>query len=267
MCILSLGSNSSFSFGWLLPPITSKPSTILVLKERVLLNGTHFSANFTRSSRPPYLSVTNQLVSVLLAGRDTTACVMFWTFRLHVRYLDVLVKLRKEIENVLGDEQSVTRTHVRNMRYLDCVLKETLQVYPPVLANLWFVRKTTRFPRGGDRDGGGLVLIQKGMGITYSPFLMHRQTDLYGADSNLLRSKRWEDRSSLELDGVFCLSTVAHDFVLGLSVPGPVVRPFVQIDADILVSREPCDDGSFLRDSAHCSGFPQHQITAGSHIR
>ena len=137
--------------------------------------------------------VRDQLVSVLLAGRDTTACLLSWTFRLLVRYPAVLVKLREEIETVLGDERSVTRTHVRNMHYLDCVLKESLRLYPPVPANLRFATKTTVFPRGGGPHGRDPVLIRQGTGITYSPYLMHRRTDLYGADAHRFRPERWED--------------------------------------------------------------------------
>lgn len=136
--------------------------------------------------------VRDQLVSVLLAGRDTTACLMSWTFRLLVRYPTVLAKLRQEIEDVLGDERSVTRTHVRNLHYLDCVLKESLRLYPPVPANLRFATKTTVFPRGGGPDGRAPVLIRQGTGITYLPYLMHRRTDLYGADATLFRPERWQ---------------------------------------------------------------------------
>lgn len=139
------------------------------------------------------IRVRDQLVSVLLAGRDTTACLMSWTFRLLVRYPAVLMKLRQEIQTVLGEERSVTRTHVRNMQYLDCVLKETLRLYPPVPANLRFATKTTVFPRGGGPDGRSPILVRQGMGITYSPYLMHRRTELYGADANLFRPERWED--------------------------------------------------------------------------
>lgn len=137
--------------------------------------------------------VRDQLVNILAAGRDTTACLISWTFRLLVRYPAVLVKLRKEIEDVLGDEQSVTRTHVRNMHYLDCVLKEMLRLYPPVPANLRFATKTTVFPRGGGPDTRSPILVRQGTGITYSPYLMHRRTALYGADANFFRPERWED--------------------------------------------------------------------------
>jgi cytochrome P450 len=113
--------------------------------------------------------------------------------RLLVRYPDVLVKLREEIRKILVDEQDVTRAHIRSMPYLDCVLKEVLRVYPPVPANLRFATKTTIMPRGGGPEGQAPVLIRKGWGITYAPFLMHRRKELYGEDADIFRPERWED--------------------------------------------------------------------------
>ncbi|RDW69225.1 hypothetical protein BP6252_08245 [Coleophoma cylindrospora] len=137
--------------------------------------------------------VRDQLVNCLLAGRDTTACLMTWTFRLLVQYPEKLVRLRKEINDVLGDQQIVTRTHIRAMPYLDCVIKEVLRIYPPIPANLRFATKTTVMPRGGGPDGRSPVLIRKGWGITYAPYLMHRRVDLYGEDAEVFRPERWED--------------------------------------------------------------------------
>ena len=78
--------------------------------------------------------VRDQFINISFAGEIIKACLLiFQTFRLLVRYSTVLVKVRREIKDVFGNEQSVTRTHVRNMHYLDCVPKETLQLYPPVL--------------------------------------------------------------------------------------------------------------------------------------
>jgi cytochrome P450 len=105
----------------------------------------------------------------------------------------VLHRLRKEINEVLGDEQNITRPHIRSMPYLDCVLKEVLRIYPPIPANLRFATKTTILPRGGGPNGRSPVLIRKGWGITYAPYLMHRRVDLYGEDANLFRPERWED--------------------------------------------------------------------------
>ena len=113
--------------------------------------------------------------------------------RLLVQHPDVLDKLRKEITKVLGEEKNVARAHIKAMPYLDCVLKEVLRLYPPVPANLRFATKTTTMPRGGGADGRSPVLIRKGWGITYAPYLMHRRKELYGDDASIFRPERWED--------------------------------------------------------------------------
>lgn len=136
--------------------------------------------------------VRDQLVNILLAGRDTTACLMSWAFRLLVRYPAVLTRLRGEVVAVLGDERDVTRAHIRSMPYLQCVLNETLRLYPPVPVNLRFATRTTVLPRGGGPDGCSPVLLRRGMGITYSVYHMHRRKDLYGEDVNTFRPERWE---------------------------------------------------------------------------
>ncbi|KAI9759874.1 MAG: hypothetical protein M1840_003076, partial [Geoglossum simile] len=62
--------------------------------------------------------VRDQLVNVLIAGRDTTACLMSWTFYLLVRHPLVLERLREEISSVVGTEQDLTRAQMYKMTYL-----------------------------------------------------------------------------------------------------------------------------------------------------
>jgi cytochrome P450 len=80
----------------------------------------------------------DQCLNVLLAGRDTTACCLTWTFRLLARHPQVLDKFRTEIESITGlgeDAILPTREHLKKMRYLDHVLKEVLRLYPSVPIN------------------------------------------------------------------------------------------------------------------------------------
>jgi hypothetical protein len=93
--------------------------------------------------------IREQLLKVLLAGRDTTACCLSWTLyvshrqrylrrfplsadytlpmpsRLLVRHAGVMERLRKEISSVMGNESIPSREQIKRIRYLDYVIKES----------------------------------------------------------------------------------------------------------------------------------------------
>ncbi|KAF6240903.1 hypothetical protein HO173_000695 [Letharia columbiana] len=136
--------------------------------------------------------VRDQLVNVLLAGRDTTACLLSWTFFLLVRHTSALDRLRNEIRSVMGDDQELTRNHVQKMSYLKCVLNETLRLYPSVPINVRIAQKTTWLPRGGGPDGDAPLLVRRGVGVGFLAYYLHRRKDLYGDDADEFRPERWE---------------------------------------------------------------------------
>ena len=139
--------------------------------------------------------VRDQLMGVLLAGRDTTASLLSWTFRLLVRHQSVLQRLQSEIDTVLAGSTRVDKTVIQNMPYLRSVVTETLRLYPSAPINSRLAMQTTTLPRGGGPDGMSPVLVRKGDGIGFSPYHMHRRTDLYGSDAREFRPERWEDGS------------------------------------------------------------------------
>ncbi|KAL8978269.1 MAG: hypothetical protein Q9205_006108 [Flavoplaca limonia] len=121
--------------------------------------------------------VRDQLINILLAGRDTTACLLSWTFFLLVRHPRVLGRLQDEITSTVGPDADITRAHIQKMVFLRCILNETLRLYPPIPLNIRFAKNTTWLPRGGI----GLV-----------PYYMHRRKDIYGEDAMDFRPERWE---------------------------------------------------------------------------
>ena len=74
----------------------------------------HALAGFTRDRK----ILRDQLVAVLLAGRDTTACTLSWTFFELARHPEVLQKLRAEIIDRIGLDQPPTYHDLKEMKYL-----------------------------------------------------------------------------------------------------------------------------------------------------
>ncbi|KAF2711611.1 cytochrome P450 alkane hydroxylase [Pleomassaria siparia CBS 279.74] len=143
-----------------------------------------------------------QIINLLAAGRDTTACLLSWTFFLLIRHPNVLLKLRAEIASTLTQNSSITRANLLQMPYLQNVLKETLRLYPPVPVNTRTALRTTILPTGGGPDRTSPVLIPKGSSVAFSVYAMHRRPDLYGTDAEIFRPERWDEDMPMQRNSV-----------------------------------------------------------------
>ncbi|KAH7316614.1 cytochrome P450 [Stachybotrys elegans] len=135
--------------------------------------------------------IRDQLLAMILGGRDTTASTLsalFWTL---ARRPDVVEKLRAEITKELGDEAPTWET-LKNMSYLNMVLKEALRLWPPVASNFRCANKDVVLPKGGGPDGQSPVFVPKGSGCRWVTWSMHRRKDLYEEDAEEFRPERWE---------------------------------------------------------------------------
>ncbi len=74
----------------------------------------HALASFTRDRTV----LRDQLVAVLLAGRDTTASTLSWTFYELARHPEIFQKLRDEVIQTVGLERAPTYIDLKNMKYL-----------------------------------------------------------------------------------------------------------------------------------------------------
>ncbi|CAG8960607.1 hypothetical protein HYFRA_00013431, partial [Hymenoscyphus fraxineus] len=74
----------------------------------------HALAGFTRDRKV----LRDQLVAVLLAGRDTTASTLSWTFYELARNPSIVKKLRQEIIDRVGLNRAPTYDDLKNMKYL-----------------------------------------------------------------------------------------------------------------------------------------------------
>ncbi|KAM7212185.1 cytochrome P450 52A13 [Rhypophila decipiens] len=138
------------------------------------------------------VELRDQLLNVLLAGRDTTACCLSWTFRLLVRHPAAMDRLRREVAAVMGDQAVATREQIRKMPFLACVVKESLRLYPPVPLNNREAVKTTMLPTGGGPDGTSPIMVRKGELVVFSQYVNTRMKSLFGEDASNFRPERWE---------------------------------------------------------------------------
>lgn len=89
--------------------------------------------------------VRDQLLHILVAGRDSTAALLSWTFFHLVRNQDILEKLKEEISTTLSvsanNNDDVTREQVHKLPFLRCCLYETLRLYPTLPLNIRFANQ------------------------------------------------------------------------------------------------------------------------------
>lgn len=129
----------------------------------------------------------DQLVAVLLAGRDTTASSLSWTIYELARHPEVVKKLRAEILSVVGPDRTPTYADLKSMKYLQNIMNEALRLYPVVPFNVRFAFKDTTLPRGGGADGSQPLAVLKDTAIGYATLVMQRRPDLYPAPSETFR--------------------------------------------------------------------------------
>jgi len=140
------------------------------------------------------VTLRDQVLSVMLAGRDTTSTLLSWVVWNLARNPDVFAKLLQEVDSTLGVENAASEPdwqQLKDMKYLQAVLSETLRLFPSVAYSNRYAIKNTVLPTGGGEDESAPIFVQKGTLIMYSFYSMHRREDIYGKDSREYRPDRW----------------------------------------------------------------------------
>lgn len=75
--------------------------------------------------------IRDQLLTMLIAGHDTSTALFAWALWVFGTYPDVLATARDEIA-ALPTERPPTDAELRKLTYLDHVIHETLRLYPPI---------------------------------------------------------------------------------------------------------------------------------------
>ncbi|KAF8893050.1 cytochrome P450 [Infundibulicybe gibba] len=133
----------------------------------------------------------DELVNLLVAGRDTTACTLTFAIYMLSEHPHIADRLRAEILKVVGKTQRPTYDDVREMKYLRAFINETLRLYPAVPVDGRSSKESTVLPPAA--PGQKPLYVPAHTEIIYSVMLMHRRKDLWGPDALTFDPDRFID--------------------------------------------------------------------------
>jgi len=113
--------------------------------------------------------IRDQMLTMLIAGHDTSTALLAWAFYLLGTNPDVLVRLTQEVRAALGATAPAS-TGGWQPPLLDHVIKETLRLYPPIHLGNRMVEEEMEF------DG---QQVAAGERMFYSIYLTHRDQEYW----------------------------------------------------------------------------------------
>lgn len=108
--------------------------------------------------------VRDEAITLFLAGHETTALVLAWTFYLLSQNPEAEARLHEEVDRVMVGEQSAMALFPQ-LTYTRQVIAESMRLYPPAHTMARLLMK--------DMVLGGYA-IEKGATVCFCPYIMHR---------------------------------------------------------------------------------------------
>jgi cytochrome P450 len=122
----------------------------------------------------------DEAITLFLAGHETTAIALSWTWWLLARHPEAEAALHAELDSVLGG-RAPQLADLPHLPYVEKVITESMRLYPPA----WGM------PRLAIEDAqiGGYT-IPRGCGVSISQWVVHRDARWYDAPLEF-RPERW----------------------------------------------------------------------------
>jgi cytochrome P450 len=172
--------------------------------------------------------IRDELITLLIAGHETTALALSWTWYLLSQHPEIEQKLLTELQTVLAG-RTPTFADLPKLIYTERIIMEVMRLYPPVWA---MSRQATN-----DCEIAGYPL-RKADGIVISQWVMHRNPR-YFDQPETFNPDRWENdlikkiptfayfpfgggpriclgQSFAKMEAILILATIAQNFRLTL---------------------------------------------------
>lgn len=131
-------------------------------------------------------SIIDNMITFLIAGHETTAGLLSFTFYYFMKNPRAMEKARQEVDEVSGGEP-ITVQHLSKLAYLNAALKESLRLQPTAPG----------FILGSDKDEiiGGKYLIPANVSVIVLLSLLHQEKAIYGEDASEFKPERMLDEN------------------------------------------------------------------------
>ncbi len=134
--------------------------------------------------------LASQLLTLLVAGYETTSSVLDTTWYLLARHPDIAATIQKEVSQMPVEAGDWTLAKTESLGYTGQVLMEVMRLYPPG----WLLT------RRSSRDSAlGQSQCPAGADVFVSPYLIHRHPE-HWADPESFRPSRFADNSASRAD-------------------------------------------------------------------
>lgn len=185
--------------------------------------------------------ICDEVITIFLAGYDTTSLALSWTFFNLIHNPTVEAKLHYELDTVL-DRRQPTLEDLRNLPYTEMVFKETSRHQPSAYFQTRYVYSDVKL---------GDMLVPKGSTVMFSSYATHHRDDLWD-EPFVYRPERFADNAEADwhpfkyfpfshgphvcigkrfamMEGVLVLATIARQATIRLADPNYVVKPVPRI--------------------------------------
>lgn len=118
------------------------------------------ASKYEDGSSIPDKQVRDEVITIILAGHETVANHMNWTWYLLGKHPEVLDRMRREWDEALGD-RTPAMEDMANLPYTNMVLAESMRLYPPAWTLARRAVEADRLPSGLEvRPGDELLMMQ-----------------------------------------------------------------------------------------------------------
>ncbi|XP_046916561.1 cytochrome P450 4c3 [Dermatophagoides farinae] len=137
--------------------------------------------------------IREEVDTFMVAGHDTTAMSLIWTLHLIGNHPDIQYRIHKEIDEIRqqsdDDDDQITqnwsKNQLRQMKFLEACIKESLRIYPSVPVILRYTHQDTEIEPGR--------IIPKGTSVALVLYMIQRDPKYFQQPERYIPGRFIED--------------------------------------------------------------------------